>query len=149
MTVQSNDAKGGLRWWDWLLMVVGVPTAALLIWLWLRHRAERKTTRSVRMEITLPYPATEAPVTTAEPAPDDLKRIEGIGPKTASVFQTAGITTFAGLAATDVEQLRAILREAGIRTNPSTWPEQAHLAAAGRWDALQALQAELKGGRRA
>ena len=32
--------------------------------------------------------------------------------------------------------------------DPSTWPEQASLAAAGEWDALQALQDELKGGRR-
>jgi hypothetical protein len=32
--------------------------------------------------------------------------------------------------------------------DPSTWPEQGSLASAGEWDALQALQDELKGGRR-
>ena len=81
--------------------------------------------------------------------PDNLKRIEGIGPKISSVLQGAGITTFTQLAAVDVGQLRQILREAGVRiANPTTWPEQAGLAAAGQWDGLEALQATLKGGRR-
>jgi hypothetical protein len=42
-----------------------------------------------------------------------------------------------------------ILRKADIRlADPATWPEQAHLAAAGHWGALETLQNELKGGRR-
>ena len=82
--------------------------------------------------------------------PDNLMRIEGIGPKISSVLQAAGITTFAQLAATDVSRLRQILTEAGLAAlaDPSTWPEQAGLAAAGKWDALEVLQDELKGGRR-
>ena len=82
--------------------------------------------------------------------PDNLRRIEGIGPKISSVFQAVGITTFAQLAATDVSRLRQILTEAGLAAlaDPSTWPEQAGLAAAGKWDALEVLQDELKGGRR-
>jgi predicted flap endonuclease-1-like 5' DNA nuclease len=81
--------------------------------------------------------------------PDDLKRIEGIGPKISGVLQEAGITTFAQLAGADVGRLRQILREAGVRVaNPTTWPEQAGLAAVGQWDGLEALQATLKGGRR-
>jgi hypothetical protein len=31
---------------------------------------------------------------------------------------------------------------------PDTWPEQAGLAAAGRWEELEALQDSLKGGRK-
>jgi predicted flap endonuclease-1-like 5' DNA nuclease len=85
----------------------------------------------------------------APPLPDDLKRIEGIGPKISRLLQATGITTFAQLAATDVNQLRRILRGAGITiADPGTWPEQASLAAADRWDELEALQDELKGGRR-
>ena len=82
--------------------------------------------------------------------PDNLRRIEGIGPKISSVFQAVGITTFAQLAATDASRLRQILTEAGLAAlaDPSTWPEQAGLAAAGKWDALEVLQDELKGGRR-
>jgi hypothetical protein len=33
--------------------------------------------------------------------------------------------------------------------NPTTWPDQAGLAAAGEWDRLKALQDGLKGGRSA
>jgi predicted flap endonuclease-1-like 5' DNA nuclease len=81
--------------------------------------------------------------------PDDLKIIEGIGPKISSVFQAAGITTLAQLAQTDVGELKRILTEAGIRLgDPTTWPEQAGLAAEGKWDALASLQDSLKGGRR-
>jgi predicted flap endonuclease-1-like 5' DNA nuclease len=83
--------------------------------------------------------------------PDNLTRIEGIGPKISSLLQAAGITTFAGLAEADVSQLTQILTEADLASlaDPSTWSEQARLAAAGDWDALEALQEALKGGRRA
>ncbi len=91
------------------------------------------------------------PEPTPAPAePDDLKRIEGIGPKMEQVLHAAGITTFAELAARTPEELQAILDAAGVRriTSPETWAEQAKLAAEGRWDELEALQASLKGGRR-
>jgi predicted flap endonuclease-1-like 5' DNA nuclease len=88
----------------------------------------------------------------AEPpdlAPDDLTIIEGIGPKISSVFQAAGIATLAQLAKTDAGELKRILTEAGLRLgDPTTWPEQAGLAAEGKWDALASLQNSLKGGRR-
>lgn len=64
----------------------------------------------------------------ARPAADDLVRIDGIGPKTAGLLQEAGIASFAQLAATPVEQLKAMLHEAGPRfrvVDPTTWPEQA------------------------
>ena len=96
-------------------------------------------------------PEPEATLETEEAAePDDLKRIEGIGPKISSVLQAAGIATFAQLAATDIDRLKQVLMEAGLAalTNPTTWPEQARLAAAGDWDALEVLQGDLQGGRR-
>ena len=84
--------------------------------------------------------------------PDDLTRIEGIGPKIASVLQAAGVLTFARLAETDVTRLEEILEAESPRlrrlSDPSTWPEQAELAATGEWEALQALQGTLKRGRR-
>jgi predicted flap endonuclease-1-like 5' DNA nuclease len=87
------------------------------------------------------------------PPPDDLKLIEGIGPKLSAVLGAAGITTFAQLAAADVGHLRTILARQDLRllrlADPTTWPEQAALAAAGQWEALEKLQGELKGGRRA
>lgn len=84
--------------------------------------------------------------------PDDLKIIEGIGPKIAEIFAAAGISTFAKLASTDVAKLREILDAAGNKYaahDPSTWPQQAKLAAEGKMDALKVLQDELQGGRAA
>jgi predicted flap endonuclease-1-like 5' DNA nuclease len=96
----------------------------------------------------------EAPV--ARPAaavstgPDDLKRVEGIGPKMESILNAAGIMTFAQLAAKSADELRAILTEGGARAinDPTTWSQQAALAARGDWSALELLQDQLKGGRR-
>ena len=82
--------------------------------------------------------------------PDDLSKIEGIGPKTAQILKESGILTFTQLAQTDVSRLRAILEEAGPnykRMDPESWPEQAGLAAKGDWDALKELQAQLDGGK--
>ncbi len=86
------------------------------------------------------------PVTGVEP--DDLKLIEGIGPKITSVLAEAGIVTFAQLAEMDEQQLTIIVRDdAGIKlAKPATWPKQAHLAATGRWEDLEKLQEELHGG---
>ena len=83
---------------------------------------------------------------------DDLKIIEGIGPKIAEVFNDAGIATFQDLANADVAKLREILDAAGspfASHDPTTWPQQAELAALGKMDELKALQDELQGGREA
>ena len=95
----------------------------------------------------------EPPVPPPKPAvpskPDDLKIIEGIGPKIASLLAAAGITTFNQLASTEVHRLSQIVRDAHLAmSDPTTWPEQARLAAAGDWAGLEKLQGELKGGRR-
>ncbi len=74
---------------------------------------------------------------------DDLKKIEGIGPKIAEIFNNAGITTFAELADTSVDKLQEILAAAGSRfasKKPGSWPKQAKMAAEGKWDELKAWQ---------
>ena len=98
--------------------------------------------------------ATPVAVETVAAAPtvkaDDLKKIEGIGPKIEELFHAAGIMTFAQLSETSVETMEAILTEAGPRFsthNPGTWAQQAGLAAAGKWDELKAWQDELDGGK--
>ena len=81
--------------------------------------------------------------------PDDLTKIEGIGPKISATMQDSGVVTFAQMADTSVERLAEILQAAQIRFgNPGTWPEQAKLAAEGQWDGLKTLQDDLDGGRR-
>lgn len=84
-------------------------------------------------------------------AKDDIEKIEGIGPKIAIVLAKAGITSFTQLAETPVERLRALLKSAGPRFvthDPTTWPEQAKLAAAGDWEAFNKLTDELVAGKR-
>ena len=84
--------------------------------------------------------------------PDDLTKVEGIGPKISSLLQEAGIQTFAQLASSEADKLRQILAEAGARyklADPTTWPEQAKLAAEGKWAELEVLQNKLDGGRQA
>jgi len=81
--------------------------------------------------------------------PDDLTIVEGIGPKINQVLQAAGIQSLSQLSGSEVTRLKEILTAAGIRlADPTTWPEQARLAAVGDQETLKALQATLKGGRR-
>ncbi len=88
--------------------------------------------------------------TNNDSAPDDLRRIEGIGPKIASVLNKSGVQTFTQLANMEIDQLRDLLQaERLYQFKPDTWPEQAALAANGKWRELAALQDTLKGGRRA
>lgn len=88
----------------------------------------------------------------AKTAADDLKKIEGIGPKIAEVLQEGGIATFAELAAAKPAAIKEILEKAEgnyAAHDPGTWPKQAKLAAAGKWDELKKLQDELDGGKKA
>ena len=74
---------------------------------------------------------------------DDLKAIEGIGPKIEELLHNAGIKTWSTLAATPIEKIQEVLTEAGSRfslADPATWPQQADLAANSKWNELKALQ---------
>jgi len=80
---------------------------------------------------------------------DDLKKIEGAGPKAAEALVNAGLDTFAKVADTDAAKLSNILSEASSRLAhivTDTWPKQAKLAADGKWDELKELQERLEGG---
>ncbi len=83
-------------------------------------------------------------------AQDDLKLVEGIGPKIEGLLHDAGIKTWADLANADLGKVQAILDEAGPRYrmhDPATWAKQAKLAHEGQWEELEALQDRLDGGR--
>jgi len=82
---------------------------------------------------------------------DDLKIVEGIGPKIEELLFKAGVNTYGHLAATSVQQLKDILAEAGPRFSmhdPGTWSAQALLAANGEWENLKAYQDFLNAGKR-
>lgn len=82
--------------------------------------------------------------------PEDLTIIEGIGPKIADMLQQHGIRNWDDLAATSVDRLRQILKDAGgiyKQHDPTTWPIQAQLAAKRDWDKLKEYQDYLVGGK--
>ncbi len=80
---------------------------------------------------------------------DDLTKIEGVGPAIMKAMAEGGLTTFAEVAKSTPEAIKEILssnsRLAG--KDPSTWCQQAELAAAGKWDELKTLQDQLNGGK--
>ena len=82
--------------------------------------------------------------------PEDLKIIEGIGPKIEGLLKEAGIANWSDLASASVDTLQGVLEKAGNRyklAKPDTWPQQAELATKGQWSALKTLQDQLDGGR--
>jgi predicted flap endonuclease-1-like 5' DNA nuclease len=83
---------------------------------------------------------------------DDFSYLTGIGKKVSSILRLAGIESFSQLAATDVNRIREILEEVNPSllniTDPTTWPEQARLAAIGDWTTLSALEVSIKKSKR-
>lgn len=81
---------------------------------------------------------------------NDLKIIEGIGPKISEVLLNAGLNTWQKVADCKVEYLKEVLTDAGNRfriRDPSTWPQQAEFAATGNWVKLKEYQDYLVGGK--
>ena len=79
--------------------------------------------------------------------PDDLKRLDGIGPKIATILTGQGIQTYAQLAQLNDEKLTLIMQKEGVRirkNDPSYWKKQADLAASGKWDDVKMLQQKHK-----
>lgn len=155
---QSNTGSD----WNWfLIFIIFVVVLAIALIIMARfskkdaaelehheeetHQAEASLASATVVE-TEPEPESE-PVS-ASVEPDDLKKLEGIGPKVSSLLNENGITTFAQLADTPVEKLEAILAANKLQMmHPGSWPQQAKLAADGAWDDLEKLQDELQGGR--
>ncbi len=82
---------------------------------------------------------------------DDLKKIEGIGPKIQELLGKAGINTFNDLSREKRDDLKKLLDEGGPQYRvhePESWPLQARLASNGKWEELQKLQNELIGERK-
>lgn len=101
-------------------------------------------------EVTEKAAAPKKPAAKKGPKPDDLKIVEGIGPKIEQLLKEGGITNWEELAAAPVDRLKEILEAAGSRYqihDPSSWPAQAKFAAEGRWEDLKDYQEMLIGGR--
>ena len=105
-----------------------------------KAKSEKKATKSEK--ITLP--------SGKKIKQDDLKVVEGIGPKIEGLLNDAGIATWADLATAELDKVQGILDEAGPRYrmhNPATWAKQAELANNAQWQELEDYQDHLKGGK--
>jgi predicted flap endonuclease-1-like 5' DNA nuclease len=81
---------------------------------------------------------------------DDLKIVEGIGPKIEELYHAAGIKTWKDLSETSQEKSQSILDNGGERFsihNPGTWAKQSLLAYQGKWKELKDWQDSLDGGK--
>jgi predicted flap endonuclease-1-like 5' DNA nuclease len=117
------------------------------IYLWLQRKKELDKADQTKIIVSDQIPDDEAikAVESPPPAtPSDLTRIKGIGPKYAAVLQRAGVMTYSHLARLDSSQIMIILKDAGVPfSDPSTWPEQARLAAEDDWRGLAELQKDI------
>ena len=146
-----SNAQGGrgALWWIWLIIIIAI--VIFLIWMLFKPSETEKTKEEEkRTESKELKERTEEVIKKGEDKEDDLKLIEGIGPKVSQILKEHGIKTFKDLSKKDPEDIKKLLESKGIRgiVDPTTWPEQAKLAAEGKWEELKKLQKELKGGRR-
>ena len=81
---------------------------------------------------------------------DDLTLIEGVGPKIAKLLYAAGVTSYSALTGKTLDELKDILSKGGptfAGHDPTSWADQAQLAADGKWNQLNELKDSLHGGR--
>ncbi|NNE03383.1 MAG: hypothetical protein HKN52_09475 [Eudoraea sp.] len=81
---------------------------------------------------------------------DDLKLIEGIGPKIQSLFHNYEIKTWKALSQVSVAKCQEVLDSGGDRYkvhDPASWPMQAKMAYEGKWKELAKWQHEHKHGK--
>ncbi|MBK9507990.1 MAG: hypothetical protein IPO04_00300 [Cytophagaceae bacterium] len=110
---------------------------------------EKKVKAEIKSEEKIPIESEPAKVENKILSYDNLRIIEGIGPKIVEVLKKSGITDFKSLASTSVEKLEDILKNEGPRyalQNPSTWPMQADLAAKGSFEELEKLKLKIVDG---
>tara|TARA_R110002049_G_scaffold213058_3_gene384367 strand:+ start:1492 stop:2154 length:663 start_codon:yes stop_codon:yes gene_type:complete len=113
-----------------------------------KKAAPKKTAEPKATPVKEAAPKKEAPKkAAAKGKADDLKKVEGIGPKIAETLIAAGISTFAELAKADAAKISEIIADVRGNHVTDTWPAQAKLAAEGKWDELKKWQDELDGGK--
>lgn len=112
--------------------------------------AETPVAEAPVAEVAAAEEAPKAKAAKKGPKADDLKIVEGIGPKIEQLLKEGGIETWEDLSNAPVERIQEILDAAGPRYqihDPSTWPAQAKFAVDGKWDELKEYQDMLIGGR--
>ncbi len=136
--VESISATGGKK---------AAPKAEKVV----EAKAEAKAPKVEKVaEVKAEKAETKTPKAKSSKKGDDLVIIEGIGPKAAEALVAGGIDTFVKLAAASAVEVKAILDASTNKVqhlDPTTWAQQAQLAADGKMDELKKLQDELNGGK--
>jgi large subunit ribosomal protein L21 len=109
--------------------------------------AKAKAAPKKETKAAAPKPAAKKAAPKKAAKADDLKKIEGIGPKIAETLVAAGIVTFADLSKAKPAKISEIIADVRGNHIPDTWPAQAKMAADGKWDELKKWQDELDGGK--
>lgn len=81
---------------------------------------------------------------------DDLKIVEGIGPKIEGLFHNYNIKTWQDLSRMSVAKCREVLESGGEKYrvhDPASWPMQAKMCYEGKWKELFRWQEEHKHGK--
>nr|WP_297784137.1 hypothetical protein [uncultured Allomuricauda sp.] len=81
---------------------------------------------------------------------NDLKLVEGIGPKIEGLFHDFGIKTWKELAETSADKCQEVLDSGGKRYrihDPASWPMQAKMAYEGHWQQLFDWQEKHRAGK--
>jgi hypothetical protein len=84
---------------------------------------------------------------TPEQLKPDFTKVLGINTKIAQLFQSEGVNTYKELGSCTMKQILLILTPAALDKKAkyaTTWAKQAKLAAANKWDELNAYQTEIK-----
>lgn len=143
-SIQASGAKKSAKKED---KKVAKKTAASTKKVEPKKEAPKKETK--KAEKAAPKKAAPKKVVKKSVKPDDLKKIEGVGPKAMEAMINAGLDTFAKVAKAKPEAIHKILTDASSRLAhlvTNSWPKQAKMAADGKWDELKAWQDEAKGG---
>ncbi|MCR9226509.1 MAG: 30S ribosomal protein S2 [Flavobacteriaceae bacterium] len=114
-----------------------------------KEKAPKKEEKTAEAKPSKKAEAAPKKETKEEAKPEDLTKIEGIGPKAAEALAANGVNTYAELADADAEKIKEILTEASstlAHLDPTSWPKQAKMAADGNWDELKEWQDSVKGG---
>jgi predicted flap endonuclease-1-like 5' DNA nuclease len=169
-----NPFESGDAWWQHILMLIISAVLGYIIG-YITRKSEvenleaelaeleisvdnckkSKKVATVVVPLTNSISETTSIVALPEPIlriiPDDLKVVEGIGPKIEQLLNNEGILTFAQLAATAPSRIKEILVAGGSRFqmhDPTTWPDQSAFARDGKWTELKTWQDELNKGRK-
>ena len=129
-----TDATGEII----IILLVAFVLGWFFHWFWARARVNSITTDKQNKGTFAKY------------STDDLKIVEGVGPKIEELLKSHGVHNWKELSKSNTQSLKDILKKGGDRFamhDPASWADQAALAVDGKWSDLAEYQDLLVGGK--